>query len=317
MENRMQLTAVLSVITLACVGCGISEDDHNRVVRELEVTKKQLAAANKRVHELEVELEQLSRTDSGHWSKILDLKAKSQWPNVISEIDEFLDSWPSSPYIEQARKLRAEAIENQAGELLAQAESEIEQQQFEQAKATLLQITKGYPATRARARADDRLRTLDRKIAEARRRAVGNGAWSVNAETSPIDDSTNVDLSLASTSTIDGQFGSAAQPYLYVRCKERKTEVFVVWDVYLGIGETDVLNRLDDSPARTLEWSISTDYKATFYPGNDIAFARELQKHERLLLRVTPYGEKPVTATFDLAGLENAIEPLKKACRWM
>lgn len=164
--------------------------------------------------------------------------------------------------------------------------------------------------------AESELRTIDQRIAVARRRAVGEGAWHTSTETSPIDDSTNVHLSLDSSDTIPGQFGDTVRPQLYVRCKERKTEVFVVWGVYLGIGETDILHRLDNSPARTFEWSVSTDYKAAFYPASDIAFARELLQHDRPLLRVTPYGEKPVTATFDLAGLQNAIEPLKRACQW-
>lgn len=312
----MRYLPVILILSLVGAGCGVPEDDHDRVVRELETTKEHLAAANKRLNELEAELEQLSKTDSGLWSKILEHKSKSEWSSVISETKEFLENWPSSPYAEQARKLRAEAVEAQADELFAQAESEIEQQSFDQAKSTLLQVTKEYPTSRARARADRELRTLDARIAEARRRAVGTGAWRVSTETSPIDDSTNVHLALDSTNSITGRFGSNAQPRLYIRCKEKTTEVFVVWDVYLGIDETDILHRLDDRPARTLEWSISTDYKAAFYPGNDISFARELQKHDKLLLRVTPYGESPVTATFELAGLENAIESLKQACRW-
>jgi type VI secretion system protein VasI len=314
-EKVMLRAHVLAIVILTLVGCGVPRDEHQRTLRELETARSEITAANKRVQELQAEVARLSETDAAQWKKILELKSHQDWPNVIRSIDDFVDRWPGSPYLEQARRLRAEATEAQAAAILAEAKSEMDQQRFEEAKAKLLAVREEYPSSRSRASADKELRTIDAKIALARRRAAGTGAWRTSTEISPIDDSTNVHLSLDSSDTIAGQFGDTVQPVLYVRCKERKTEVFVVWGVYLGIGETDVLQRLDDSPARTLEWSLSTDYKAAFYPGSDVAFARELQKHERLLLRVTPYGEKPVTATFNLAGLENALE-LKKACRW-
>lgn len=316
---RMKSTGhavAISVLVLTLTGCGVPDERHAQVLKELEESKAQNAAAAKQIRDLEEEVERLSRTDAGNWSRILELKARNQWPQVIEEVDAFLLSWSGSPNRKAAEELRSEAVDLQATGLLARARSEIQEQKFDQARATLQQIASEYPNSRARAAADNEIRTLATKIADARRRQIGNGSWRSSSEISPVDDSTNVFLVLDATGTIKGKFGDSTQPQLHVRCKERKTEIYVVWGVYLGLGETDVLHRLDDTPARTLEWTLSTDNEATFFPGNDQAFARELQKHEKLLLRVTPYGESPVTATFMLAGLENAIDPLKSACQW-
>ena len=125
------------------------------------------------------------------------------------------------------------------------------------------------------------------------------GKWQVSAETSPIDDSKNVYAMLQAQETISSMLGRA-RPTLILRCKEKKTEVFINWGVYLGLEETSVLTRLDDAKATSSTWGISTDNKATFYRGGHIAFIKQLLGHQRLLVQVTPYGEKPAMVTFPI-----------------
>ncbi|HHD81926.1 MAG TPA: hypothetical protein ENK94_01905, partial [Campylobacterales bacterium] len=67
--------------------------------------------------------------------------------------------------------------------------------------------------------------------------------------------------------------------------------------------------------AVTKRWSISTDHEATF-PPKSIGFTKDLIKHDKLLVQLTPYGDSPVMTTFDIGGLEEAIKPLRKACNW-
>ena len=85
---------------------------------------------------------------------------------------------------------------------------------------------------------------------------------------------------------------------------------------YLGLDETRMLTRLDKQKSKTKLWSISTDNKAVFVRGSDIGFTKELMKHDKLLTQITPYGESPVMATFDIRGLTEAIKPLRKTCHW-
>lgn len=145
--------------------------------------------------------------------------------------------------------------------------------------------------------------------------STGTGKWIVRKETSPIDDSVNVYLSVLSNETVFSDY-KEVKPSLYIRCAENKTSIFINWMLYLGLDETRLLTRFDKEKAKTSTWSISTDNKAIFFRGNDIKYAKKLMQHEQLLTQITPYGESPVMATFDVSGLSEAIKPLRKACHW-
>jgi type VI secretion system protein VasI len=144
---------------------------------------------------------------------------------------------------------------------------------------------------------------------------TGSGRWSVRSSKSPIDDSVNVHLSVQSEESVSSGYNTV-RPSLFVRCSENKTNVFLTWDLYLGLDSTRMLTRFDNEQATTDSWSISTDNKAVFARGSDINLAKKMMNHEKLLTQVTPYGESPVMATFSIAGLTEAIKPLRKACKW-
>lgn len=307
---------ILGVLAASLLGCGVPTEDHQEIARRLERTTEELDAATRRIAELEAEVQELRETDEAYWAEILDLKKEAHWPEVRTKAAELLARWPHSSYADRARSVSKEATQEIAQRLYDQAQEEIKRKRFEAAKRTLLQVRDEYPDTPARFKAIVDLRNLDKLIEEARRRAIGNGRWRVSSNVSMIDDSTNVYVSLPADDTISGQFGAETRPSLWIRCKENQTEVFVNWDVYLGIDSTRVLERLDDERARTRTWSISTDHKATFYQGSRIDFARNLMAHNKLLLQLTPYGESPVTAIFSLPGLENALVQLRESCGW-
>lgn len=144
---------------------------------------------------------------------------------------------------------------------------------------------------------------------------VSTGKWKVRMETSPIDDSKNAYASIDANETIPSMI-SRVRPSLMLRCKEKTTEAYITWNVFIGTDETDVLTRLDSETAVKSAWSISTDHEATFYGGNDISFIKQLFGHRKFLAQVTPYGESPVIVTFDVAGIEEAVKPLQSACGW-
>lgn len=143
----------------------------------------------------------------------------------------------------------------------------------------------------------------------------GRGEWNVTTRRSPIDDSTNVYLSVQSEETVRSDYNTV-RPTLHVRCKENTTNVFLAWNLYLGLDETRMLTRFDKEKATTKTWSISTDNKAVFARGSDIALVKRMIRHEKLLTKITPYGESPLVATFKIGGLSEAIKPLRKACHW-
>jgi type VI secretion system protein VasI len=144
-------------------------------------------------------------------------------------------------------------------------------------------------------------------------RSDSSGRWEARTETSPLDDSQTEYLMLRAT-TGTARFG---MPVAFViRCQNRKTEAYIAWSEYLGSGGADVLTRLGTSSARAQNWSLSSDGRATFVPGNVPDFVQQLAAVGRFVAQVTPYNESPVTATFDVGGLQVAIRPLRAACGW-
>ena len=140
----------------------------------------------------------------------------------------------------------------------------------------------------------------------------GEGNWRVSIDTNPIDDSRTVVLAL----TADEVSSTYGEPIsLILRCQSNNTEVYINWNSYLG-SEADVTTRVGDAPAQTRRWPLSTDSKATFYPGGDISFINSLMESDQFVAQVTPYSESPVTAVFNTAGLEKAVEPLRETCNW-
>lgn len=154
------------------------------------------------------------------------------------------------------------------------------------------------------------------KVESTTEAVVNPGKWQTKITTSPVDDSKNVILFLPSNDSIRTPFGESVTPMLFVTCREKKTEVFITWDVYLGLEETSMLYRLDKQKAVERTWSISTDTKAVFYSGKNIDFIKTLSKAEKMFARITPYNESSVSVTFDLTGLSDAVKPLQKACGW-
>ena len=123
---------------------------------------------------------------------------------------------------------------------------------------------------------------------------------------------------------------------LGIRCKSGVTDVLIAWESFLGTDKTTVTHRVGEAPAQTIEWGISTDHTITVYPirrsvpvppgwgmteipgTHPLEFILELLEADipRLVVRVVPYGESPITAIFDLTGMENAVEGVRAACGW-
>jgi len=142
--------------------------------------------------------------------------------------------------------------------------------------------------------------------------------WHVNTSISSIDDSRSVYLYTDALNTTRGTIGQEVRPRLWLRCLENTTAFLVDWEVFLNTEGIPVTYRVDKEAAQTRTWSVSTDHKSVglWYGGSSIPFINRLIGKETLLVRVTPYGENPVTATFNIQGLEEKIGPLREACNW-
>lgn len=146
------------------------------------------------------------------------------------------------------------------------------------------------------------------------------GKWVVSTEKSPIDDSTNVFLTLASSENIPARFGGIGPMRIFLQCRENKTLIYITFNGHFMSDHQHgkVTYRLDDTPSGSTNMKESTDHEALgLWSGRtSIPFIKKMFGHDNLLIRATPFSESPLTATFPITGLENAIEPLRKSCGW-
>jgi len=260
--------------------------------------------------DLEKKIAELQETDQSYWSRAQEERTKGNWQEASTLAEKLVSRWPMSPLASKAKELRSEARSEEANSLLRQADKNLEAGNTA-AISILQELVNKYPDLPAGKSVASKIKTAEQEL---KQKSIGVGKWSVRTEVSPIDDSTNVYLSLEANEAVSSKLKTAT-PTLTLRCKEKKTEAFINWGVYLGIDETNVLVRLDGGKASQSSWSISTDYEATFVPGG-AGFIKRMMGHEKMLARVTPYSESSATVTFDIAGLSEAVKPLQKACKW-
>jgi type VI secretion system protein VasI len=148
--------------------------------------------------------------------------------------------------------------------------------------------------------------------------APGASQWRSRTEISPIDDSTNVHLSVPANQEFVKASGETIVPVLYLRCKENTTALIIAYGTYLGERTAQVSYRIDSRLAHNESWQLSsTRNMVGLWKGSAaIPVIKRLLGAEQLLVQVTPLGENRVTSTFPVAGLEEAIKPLRAACHW-
>lgn len=170
---------------------------------------------------------------------------------------------------------------------------------------------------------EERLQCFDQAFATSDQPATPEieTDWSVRTDVSPLDDSKSVYLTVTSTSPIMGRYGRLETGTLFIRCFENTTSLFTVWGGHFmsdnrGGGRVDY--RIDDNSAAHVSMQESSDNEALglWNGGASIPFIKRLFGGETIFMRASPFNESPVEMTFNISGLEEAIEPLREACGW-
>ncbi len=93
---------------------------------------------------------------------------------------------------------------------------------------------------------------------------------------------------------------------LVLRKKEGSApEIYINWKEFLNEGSCLVTYRIDDEKARTEEWVLSSDEKASFYDGDTNELLEKLKYANTFIARTVPFNEPPCTAVFDISSLRN------------
>lgn len=147
-------------------------------------------------------------------------------------------------------------------------------------------------------------------------------AWQVVSAVSKLTDDPTVTLSVSTSEPVHCGFREPARASLYLRCMENTTSLFFATQCHLtsskynDYGHVDI--RLDNDKAFTSRMNESTDNRALglWSGGVSIPVIKKMFGKKRLIARMTPYSESPITMEMDITGLEIAIDPLREACGW-
>lgn len=130
------------------------------------------------------------------------------------------------------------------------------------------------------------------------------GSWKVATQRDPITDNVTHVATLFSTSHVDS---------ITIRCSLGKTALHLSTAEYLGLGGQNVGARLDGGAPEKWWGREASSNDALFFRGD---LAPRLRKHKTLLLQYTPYDKGPITAEFNMAGIEAATTKLAEVCKW-
>lgn len=145
--------------------------------------------------------------------------------------------------------------------------------------------------------------------------------WSVRVTTSPIDDSKKVFLQVVGVNGVTTRYGQEGQLILTLACRENVTSAYISFGGHFMSdlnGSGRVTYRVDDKSAQRKSFSESNDHEALglWNGGSAIPWIKSLFGGNRMYVEATPFSENAVSDFLPIAGLEDAIAPLRDACGW-
>ena len=136
----------------------------------------------------------------------------------------------------------------------------------------------------------------------------GVGNWKLSESIDLMDDSR---FFSASNTAKQGSNTYGNSPTLIIRCKSQETDLYIVWEDYLGSDMIEIEYRFDSNESMKSEWGISTDGKSSFLNSTAVTgFLNYMKNHERFIVRLSPYNESPITAVFDISGVDEILSRL-------
>lgn len=171
----------------------------------------------------------------------------------------------------------------------------------------------------------DRLACYDKALGRTPLRQMermADSEWILATEKSKLTDQTSVFLRVDSKESIDCGWNRGDKISLWIRCHENVTALVISTGCHMTSSDYndfgDVTYRIDDAKAQTVRMDESTNNRSLgLWRGNrSIPVIKQMFDSSSLVVRMTPFGQNPFIATFNIAGLKEAIAPLRAACHW-
>ena len=130
--------------------------------------------------------------------------------------------------------------------------------------------------------------------------------WKVNESVDEMTDERILRLTKVSNERQNFNYDSHTG-LLNIISTDGKLDLYVDWQGFITNESATVTFRIGDDPAKKEKWYMSTNRKASF-ASNPVEMIRKMRNEKRALFRVTPYGDSPITYSFDISALDSLIK---------
>lgn len=142
------------------------------------------------------------------------------------------------------------------------------------------------------------------------------GLWAITTKKDNLGIET-ITLKLGADEELVKQSGMRARPNLVIRCASKRTEVLFDWNSPLrnngAIEKMPLRYAIDGAQMVEETWTFSEDGFALFAPDPN-AMIRKLREGSVAKFSLTPPGDPPASASFDLRGMKGALGVLIQRC---
>ncbi|MDH3231027.1 MAG: type VI secretion protein [Alphaproteobacteria bacterium] len=165
----------------------------------------------------------------------------------------------------------------------------------------------------------ERLGCYDRRAREHAAQARGGGAWTLDATPSRLNpDLTDLVLWTRSVNPVPEPGGDPVHAVMLLQCRQGGMAVVFDFGTFVGGGAVRIEYRIGNGAVLAGDVTVAPDQRSfgVWQRDRAIGFIKALYGQPQLRLRVAPAAGDPLIAAFDLAGLEDAVAPLREACAW-
>lgn len=138
--------------------------------------------------------------------------------------------------------------------------------------------------------------------------------WIPHDERDPITDAHNVGTMTFDVAQ-DRSTPILRARALMLRCQAGKLEAIIDFATFLGHDGDRVVTRIDSLKPEREKWSLATNEHGVFYGGDVRRLLERLSGASRYAAQVIPYHSGPLTAIFDVTGVDSATAPVLAACK--
>jgi type VI secretion system protein VasI len=142
--------------------------------------------------------------------------------------------------------------------------------------------------------------------------------WLQISKTDKLDDSQMIGIAASANELISNSIGMDKQVLLFIRCNKNETDFAIQTPRVIGGGYGDgaqVKWKIDQGKISTEQWAVASNATAVF-ARQPVPMLKSMIGKTQLIVSVPSYDKAPETVTFNLAGLEDALKPIREQCKW-